>query len=71
MSADDSKQQKARLDRSVAELAKHGPRGDAIREALGEYGVGQFDTDTDTDLLADAAQANNLFTFFWHLHFAG
>jgi len=75
MSADDSRQQKARLDRSVAELAKHGPRGDAIREALGEYGVGQFDTDTDTDtdtdLLADAAQANNLFTFFWHLHFAG
>jgi hypothetical protein len=30
-------------------LAKRGQRGDAIREALGKYGGGQFDTDTDTD----------------------
>jgi len=63
MSADDNRTQKALPDRSVAEPAKRGQRGDAIREALGESGVGQFDTDsdtdTDTDQLADAAQANN------------
>jgi hypothetical protein len=47
MSADDNRTQKAVLDRRVAELAKLGPRGDAIREALGESAVGQFDTDTD------------------------
>ena len=47
MSADDSRKQKPLLDRSVAELAKLGQRGDAIREELGEDGVGQFDTDTD------------------------
>ena len=49
MSADDNRKQKAPLDRSVAMLAKRGQRGDAIREALGKYGGGQFDTDTDTD----------------------
>jgi len=30
-------------------LAKLGQRGYAIREALGESGEGQFDTDTDND----------------------
>jgi hypothetical protein len=49
MSADDNRQQRALLDRRVAELAKLGQRGDAIREALGEYRVGPFDTDTDPD----------------------
>jgi len=49
LSADDNNQQKALLDRRVAELAKLGQRGDALREALGESGVGQLDTDTDTD----------------------
>jgi len=53
MSADDNGKQKARLDRRVAELAKLGQRGDAIREALGDDGVGQFDTDTDTDTNTD------------------
>jgi hypothetical protein len=47
LSADDNKQQKARLDRLVAMLTKFGQRGDAVREALGEYRVSQFDTDTD------------------------
>jgi hypothetical protein len=37
----------------VAELAKPGQRGEAIREALGEDGVGQFDADTDTDTDTD------------------
>jgi len=49
ISADDNRQQTALLDRRVAELAQLGQRGDAIREALGEYGIGQFDTDADTD----------------------
>jgi hypothetical protein len=49
MSADDDRKQKALLDRRVAELAKLGQRGDAIREALGEVGLGPFDADTDTD----------------------
>jgi len=49
MSADDNRKQTALLDRLVAMLTMLGQRGDAIREALGEYGVGQFDTDTDTD----------------------
>ena len=49
MSADDSRQQKALLDRSLPMLAKLGRRRDAIREELGEYRVGQFDTDTDSD----------------------
>ena len=49
MSADDNRTQKALLDRSVAMLTKLGQRGYAIREELGEYGVGQFDTDTDRD----------------------
>ena len=53
LSADDNNQQKALLDRFVAKLAKLGQRGDAIREALGEYGVGQFDTDTDTETETD------------------
>ena len=53
MSADDDRRQKARLDRLVAELAKRGQRGDAIREALGEVGVGPFDADTDTDTDTD------------------
>ena len=47
LSADDNNQQKALLDRLVAMLTKLGQRGYAIREELGEYGVGQFDTDTD------------------------
>ena len=49
MSADDNRTQKARLDHILAMLAKLGPRGYAIREALGEYPVGQFGTDSDTD----------------------
>ena len=53
MSADDNGKQKARLDRRAAELAKLGQRGDAIREALGEYRVDPFDTDTDTDTDTD------------------
>jgi len=84
MSADDNGKQKALLDRRVAKLAKLGQRGYAVREALGEDGVGQFDTDTDTDTdsdtdtgtdtdtdsLADAAQANHLFSLFLQLHLA-
>jgi hypothetical protein len=86
MSADDNGKQKALLDRRVAKLAKLGQRGYAVREALGEDGVGQFDTDTDTDSdtdsdtdtgtdtdtdsLADAAQANHLFSLFLQLHLA-
>ena len=53
MSADDNRKQKALLDRRVTMLAKLGQRGDAVREALGEDGVGQFDTDTDTDTDTD------------------
>jgi len=53
MSADDNRTQTALLDRRVAMLTMLGQRGDAIREALGEYGVGQFDTDTDTDTDTD------------------
>jgi len=49
MSADDNRKQKALLDRRVAELANRGQRGDAMCEEVGEYRVGQFDTDTDTD----------------------
>jgi len=49
LSADDNNQQKARLDRLVAMLTKLGQRGYAVREELGEYGVGRFDIDTDTD----------------------
>ena len=49
MSADHNRKQKALLDRIVAMLTKRGQRGDAIREALGEDGAGQFHTDTDTD----------------------
>jgi hypothetical protein len=49
MSADDDSKQKALLDRSMPMLAKLGQRGYAIREALGESGEGQFDTDTDND----------------------
>jgi hypothetical protein len=30
-------------------LTKLGQRGYAVRDELGEYQVGQFDTDTDTD----------------------
>ena len=37
------------LDRSVATPTKLGQRGYAVREALGEYRVSQFDTDTDAD----------------------
>ena len=46
-------QQKALLDRLVAMLTKLGQRGYAVREELGESGVGQFDTDTDTDTDTD------------------
>ena len=49
LSADDNRKQKALLDRLVATLTKLGQRGYAIREELGEFGVGQFDTDTDAD----------------------
>ena len=47
LSADDNNQQKTLRDRLVAMLTKLGQRGYAVREDLGEYGVGQFDTDTD------------------------
>ena len=47
LSADDNKQQKARLDRLAAMLTKLGQCGCAVREVLGEYRVSQFDTDTD------------------------
>ena len=47
LSADENNQQKALLDRSESMLTKLGQRGYAVREALGEYRVGQFDTDTD------------------------
>ena len=47
--ADDNNQQKAPRDRIAAMLTKLGQRGYAVREELGESGVGQFDTDTDTD----------------------
>ena len=49
LSADDNKQQKAPHDRLVAMLTTLGPRGDAVREELGEYRVSQFDTDPDAD----------------------
>ena len=49
MSAEDNRKQKALLDRIVGMLTTLGQRGDALREALGESGVGQLDTDTDTD----------------------
>jgi hypothetical protein len=45
--ADDNNQQKVPRDRIAAMLTKLGQRGYAVREELGEYGVGQFDTDTD------------------------
>ena len=53
MSADHNRTQKALLDRSVVMLTMLGQRGDAIREALGEVGVGPFDADTDTDTETD------------------
>jgi len=34
-------------------LTRLGQRGYAVREALGEYRVSQFDTDTDTDTDTD------------------
>ena len=46
---------------------KLGQRGYAIREEVGKHLIGQFDTAADTDQLADAAQANNLFSLFLHL----
>ena len=49
LSADDNNQQNAPLDRLLAMLTRLGQRGDAVREALGEYRVSQFDTDADTD----------------------
>ena len=49
MSADDTNQQKALLDRIAAMLTKLGQRGYAVREELGDYRVSRFDTDTDTD----------------------
>jgi len=49
LSADDNDQQKAPLDRIAVMLTKLRQRGDAVREALGEYRISQFDTDTDTD----------------------
>jgi len=49
LSADDSNQQKALLDRIVAMLRKLGQRGYSVREELGEYRSSQIDTDTDTD----------------------
>jgi len=68
LSADDDNQQKALLDRLVAMLTRLGQRGYAIREEVGKHRIGQFDTAADTDQLADAAQANNLFSLFLHLH---
>jgi hypothetical protein len=53
MSAAANRTQKALLDHILAMLAKLGPRGYAIREALGEYGGGQFGTDSDTDTDTD------------------
>ena len=66
LSADDNNQQKARLDRIVATLTKLGQRSVAARSAreLGEYRVSQFDTDTDTDSLANDTQADKLFNLF-------
>jgi len=68
MSADDNRKQKALLDRRVGMLTTLGQRGDALREALGESGVSQFDTDTDTDTdtdwLANDTQADKLFNLF-------
>ena len=49
LSADDNDQQKAPLDRIAVMLTKLRLRGDAVREALGEYRISLFDTDTDTD----------------------
>ena len=51
MSADDNRKRKALADRRVAELAKLGQRGYAIREALEEYRVGPFDIPAATDFL--------------------
>ena len=62
LSADDNNQLKAPLDRSVAMLTKLGQRAYAVREELGEYRVGQFDTDTDS--LANDTQADKLFNLF-------
>jgi len=45
--ADDNNQQKVLLDRIMVMLTKLGQRGYAVREELGEYRVGQFDTNTD------------------------
>jgi hypothetical protein len=53
LSADDNTQQKARLDRRVAMLTKLGQRGYAVREELGEYRLGQLDTDSDADADTD------------------
>ena len=64
LSADDNNQQKARLDRRVAMLTKLGQRGYAVREERGEYRVSRFDTDTDTDSLANDAQGDQLFNLF-------
>ena len=62
LSPDDNNQQKARLDRSVAMLTKLEQRGYAVREELGEYRLGQFDTDTDH--LANDTQADKMFNLF-------
>ena len=62
LSADDNRKQKTGLDRLVAMLTKLGQRGDAVREELGEYRVGQFDTDTDSP--ANDTQADKLFNLF-------
>jgi len=45
--ADDNNQQKVLLDRIMVMLTKLGQRGYAVREELGEYRIGQFDTNTD------------------------
>ena len=49
LAADDNRKQKALLDRLAAMRTKLGQRAYAVGEELGEHGVGQFDTDTDTD----------------------
>jgi hypothetical protein len=39
-------------------LARPGQRGYAVREELREYRLSKFDTDTDTDYVANDSQAD-------------
>lgn len=54
LAGDANKEQKARLDRTIAMPTKIGRRGYVVRTELGEYRVSQFDTDPDTDYFAFA-----------------